>query len=156
MRSQAEIRRQFQDKPNREELIRRGAIDPSRTTTMGGLIALHKTLAQLRTIREGRGISLTELAERSGMSISSLSRIEGLKNEKFTFETLARYAAALGLNLEISVSDPSDDSLDPASGAVPAEVGNLLVQTHRQLGVLLDALGSSPNASGLAPPPSRS
>lgn len=54
---------------------------------------------QLRALREERQISLDELATRSGLDKSTVSRLEtgGLENP--TVATLGRYAAALGLTI---------------------------------------------------------
>jgi transcriptional regulator with XRE-family HTH domain len=117
---QAQARTEFQDRPDRGELVRRGSIDPSdeRATTMDALIALHKAKAAVRRIRETRGISLSDVAQRSGISVPALSRLESKQGGSFTFETLARYAAAVGLEVAIVVRDCALPGA-PA-GAVPA------------------------------------
>jgi transcriptional regulator with XRE-family HTH domain len=102
---EAEVRARYADKPDLAELVRRGEVDPHRTTTMGALAALHKALATVRRAREAKGLTLSDVARRAKMPLPSLSRLESGKNPNFTFETLARYAAAVGLDLEIQLHD---------------------------------------------------
>ncbi len=106
--AQAEIehvRRQFADHPSREELIRRGDIDPERTMTGDGRLALIQALTELKRRRAERGLSLADLADRSGIDRSAISRLESGKNPNPTFETVARYAAALGVRVRIIVEE---------------------------------------------------
>ena len=58
-------------------------------------------IARLRAMREAKGISLSELAARTGISQGNLARLESQKNA--TLATLQRYADGLGCELEISV-----------------------------------------------------
>ena len=58
-------------------------------------------IAKLRAMRQARGISLSELAARTGMTRGSLERIELQKNA--TLRTLQRYAQGLDCDLEINV-----------------------------------------------------
>jgi transcriptional regulator with XRE-family HTH domain len=102
---QAAIREQYADKPGLDELIRRGEVDPERITTMGAMGALLKATAAVRRAREARGLSLTEVARRSGLPLPTLSRLESGKNPRPTFETLARYAAGVGLEVDVVVRE---------------------------------------------------
>jgi transcriptional regulator with XRE-family HTH domain len=79
------------------------------------LAALHKALAAVRRARVAKGLSLSDVARRAKMPLPSLSRLENGKNPNFTFETLARYTAAVGLDLDIAVRDRA---------ASPAKVGD--------------------------------
>ena len=90
---QALIRAEYADRPSLDELIRRGAVDRDDITTMGGMGALLKATAQVRKTREAKGLSLTEVARRSGLPLPALSRLESGKNPRPSFETFARYAA---------------------------------------------------------------
>jgi DNA-binding Xre family transcriptional regulator len=65
--------------------------------------AMSVAIAQLRAIREARGMSLSNLAERTGMTRGNIARLETQKNA--TLRTLERYAAGLGCVLEIGFSD---------------------------------------------------
>jgi DNA-binding phage protein len=97
------VREVFQGWPSVKSLIERGEIDPERNTTGSAEEALLKTLSALQVARQSRGLSLTEIARRSGIDPASLSRLEAGKNSNPTFETLSRYAAALGLRLDLSL-----------------------------------------------------
>ena len=54
-------------------------------------------------------MSLTDLADRSGIALATLSRLEAGKNPNPTFETLSRIATALGLELKLDVVDRSHE-----------------------------------------------
>ena len=56
-------------------------------------------IAKLRAMREARGMSLAEIAARTGMTRGNVARLETQKNA--TLQTLQRYAAALDCSLEI-------------------------------------------------------
>jgi DNA-binding Xre family transcriptional regulator len=58
-------------------------------------------IAKLRAMREAKGISLSELAARTGMTRGNLARLESQKNA--TLRTLQRYADGLGCRLQINV-----------------------------------------------------
>lgn len=64
---------------------------------------LADTVAELKAIREQLGISLTELAERTGMSVGNVTRLENMDGPNATIATLRRYAHALGHRIEIAV-----------------------------------------------------
>jgi len=58
-------------------------------------------IAKQRAMRQAKGIRLSELAERSGMTRGNLVRLESEKNA--TLRTLQRYADRLGCQLEINL-----------------------------------------------------
>lgn len=58
-------------------------------------------IAKLRAAREAQGVTLAEIAARTGMTRGNVARLESQKNA--TLRTLDRYARALGCELEISV-----------------------------------------------------
>ena len=60
-------------------------------------------VSELKTIREQLNISLTELADRTGMTVGNLSRLENMQGPNPTIETLRRYARAIGHRIEIAV-----------------------------------------------------
>jgi len=99
------VREQFADHPSRDELIRRGEIDPARTLTGDGFLALVRALADLKRLRSEKGLSLADVTERSGLDRAAISRLESGKNPNPTFETVTRYAAALGVRLRIVVEE---------------------------------------------------
>lgn len=87
------IREQVEkDKPQlfRETLARKAQME-----------AAFKAMQMLKREREQRGVSLSELAERSGINKSNLSRLENDINANPTLETLVRIARAIGGELEI-------------------------------------------------------
>jgi ribosome-binding protein aMBF1 (putative translation factor) len=65
-------------------------------------------LAALRAERERRGLSLADLAERTGMDKAMLSHLETGKIPNPTLSTLRAYAKALGKRLVWSTEDISD------------------------------------------------
>ena len=58
-------------------------------------------IAKLRAMRQAKGLSLSELAARIGMTRGNLARLEMQKNA--TLRTLQRYADGLDCELEINV-----------------------------------------------------
>ncbi|MGE3242337.1 MAG: helix-turn-helix domain-containing protein [Pirellulales bacterium] len=62
-------------------------------------------IAKLRAMREARGLSLADLAERTGMTRGNIARLESQKNA--TLRTLERYAAGMGCTMEIGFA-PKD------------------------------------------------
>jgi len=64
---------------------------------------LSTTVTELKNLREQLDITLTELASRSGMTASNLSRLENMEGPNPTIETLRRYAQAIGHRIEIAV-----------------------------------------------------
>ncbi len=97
------VRETFRDRPSIPTLIERGEIDPERIMTRSAEESLLRGLVELKRARQDRGLSLSEISRRSGIDLASLSRLEAGKNPNPTFETLSRYADALGLRLELSL-----------------------------------------------------
>ncbi len=58
---------------------------------------------ELKSIREQLQITLTELAERTGMTVGNLSRLENMEGPNPTIETLRRYAQGIGHRIEFVV-----------------------------------------------------
>ena len=61
-------------------------------------------LAKLRSQRELKGLSLADLASRTGMARSNLCRLER-NGENAKLETLKRYAAALDCELVVEIRE---------------------------------------------------
>jgi transcriptional regulator with XRE-family HTH domain len=148
---QAAIREEYADKPGLHELIRRGEADPERITTMGSLGALLKATATVRRAREAKGLSLTEVSRRSGLPLPALSRLESGKNPRPSFETLARYAAGVGLEVDVVVREPEESGRltsaaeDEILAVRSVDLDRLLATIHGQI----DALRAS--SHGIAP-----
>jgi DNA-binding Xre family transcriptional regulator len=98
-----QVRQTFRDRPSMKTLIERGEIESDRIMTLAAEESLLKGLFDLKQAREDRGLSLSEISRRTGIDLASLSRLESGKNPNPTFETLSRYAQALGLRLELSL-----------------------------------------------------
>ncbi len=64
-----------------------------------------RVFQQLKLVREGKGLSLRDIQDLTGIDASSLSKLERGERENFTVDTLVRYAQALGKQLAISVAD---------------------------------------------------
>ena len=70
-------------------------------------------MLELKRAREEQGLSLADVAERSGIDKGSISKLEsGLTNP--TFQTIARYAASIGMRIRIVSEDLSTLDEDPA------------------------------------------
>jgi transcriptional regulator with XRE-family HTH domain len=65
-------------------------------------------LHDLRKEREQLGLSTTDVAQRSGLDRGFVSKLETGKVPNPTFNTLARYAAALGKELRLAYVDSRD------------------------------------------------
>jgi DNA-binding phage protein len=76
----------------------RRAYEESRAT-------LVDALKLLKAERERMGLSLAEIAERTGMERPNLSRLENEAEANPTIATLTRYAEALGKRLFIALAD---------------------------------------------------
>lgn len=66
---------------------------------------LHELLGQLKTARQKKGLSLAKLTELTGMDRSALSKLETRQRPNPTFETLVRYAEAVGKHLDVRLAD---------------------------------------------------
>lgn len=70
-----------------------------------GRATLVDALKLLKAERERMGLSLAEVAERTGMERPNLSRLENEAEANPTIATLTRYAEALGKRLFIALAD---------------------------------------------------
>jgi DNA-binding XRE family transcriptional regulator len=74
-------------------------------------LAAHRTalqmLNQLKAERERRGLSLADMMRLTGMSRESISRLENDPKPNPTMLTFARYADALGLELQFTAKPGS-------------------------------------------------
>jgi transcriptional regulator with XRE-family HTH domain len=152
---QEAIREEYAAKPGLDELICRGEISPERITTMGAMGALLKATADVRNSREAQGLSLTEVARRSGLPLPALSRLESGKNPRPTFETLARYAAGVGLEVDVIVRERAPAHRRPTAQGDEmlviraADLDQVLAKIHGQIEALRDsAHGTASVANG--------
>jgi ribosome-binding protein aMBF1 (putative translation factor) len=72
-------------------------------TNVYDLAALNRLVEELREARESQGLSLADVSERTGIDRAALNKIETRKNQNPTYGTLARYAAAVGRSLAMSL-----------------------------------------------------
>jgi transcriptional regulator with XRE-family HTH domain len=89
------IRERFQrEKPSLEELVSSG--EYNEPLPMGEYLSIRQAVFALRKAREAAGLSLADVAERTGIDKAALSRIETGQHMNPTVSTLCRYAHALG------------------------------------------------------------
>jgi DNA-binding phage protein len=105
IREQAEI-----DRPGPDELIERG--DVEEFVSHGAFMELLGLVDVLRHERERKGLSLTEVAERSGLTRAMLSKLENGRNPNPTLDTLARYAMAMDMELKLSADPMAADEAE--------------------------------------------
>jgi ribosome-binding protein aMBF1 (putative translation factor) len=84
------------EKPSLQDLVRQGSCDPDSVMTMGMYFDIQEALQALKRERQQAGISIGDVAERSGLDRAVVSRIENGKQDNPTVATLMRYAAAVG------------------------------------------------------------
>ena len=104
-REQALREKLQQEKPSLEDLVREGACDPDAVMTMGMYFDVQSALQALKRERQRRGVSIGDVAERSGLDRAVISRLENGKQDNPTVATLMRYAAALGKRFLWSYED---------------------------------------------------
>jgi len=102
------LRERFQnEKPTLQELVESG--DVTHVFTMGEYWELHKTFAALKAMREQQGLSITDLAERTGMDRAMISRLENGQIDNPTIATMSRYARALGKKVVVSLVEAGEE-----------------------------------------------
>lgn len=98
------------ERPGPDELIDRGELDE--LVPQAQYLEIRALGVRFRRIREGMGLSLTDLSERSGLTRAAISRFENGWNLNPTLETVFRFAEALGVNVRITADDPADSGKD--------------------------------------------
>jgi len=105
--AEATIRDRFQgDKPGLPELMKRG--DIKEVFTMGEYWELCKTFAALRALREQKSLSISDVADRTGLDSATIARLESGQLDNPTVGTVTRYAKALGKRVVVSLLDAED------------------------------------------------
>src|SRR4051794_29410467 len=99
------------ERPGADELIDRGELDE--LVPHGQFMGLRDATVKLRQIRETRGLSLTDVSERSGMTRAAISKLENGWNLNPTLDTLYRYATAIGARVKLSVEEIDPRGDDP-------------------------------------------
>ena len=101
------IRERFQrERPTLQDLVDRS--DIAAVFSMGEYWELRKTFAALRALREQQGLSISDMAERTGMDRAMISRLENGQVDNPTVATVTRYAKALGKRVGVSLVDAGD------------------------------------------------
>lgn len=62
-------------------------------------------LKRLKAAREEKGLSLSDMAELTGMDRAAISRLETGQRPNPTIDTLTRYAEAVGKELVVTLAD---------------------------------------------------
>jgi DNA-binding XRE family transcriptional regulator len=91
------------ERPTPQELLASG--DYTHPIPHGVGMALRVALHELKKAREVAGMSLADVAEKSGIDKAALSRLENGVHDNPTVETLMRYASAVGKQLTWSLQD---------------------------------------------------
>jgi ribosome-binding protein aMBF1 (putative translation factor) len=102
-RAAAEARRAERRTPEYQEEVARDIAAYRREYAPVGDPELIEALAGLRRERERQGLSLTDMAERTGIDRATISKLETGKLANPTVGTLKTYARALGRRLTWSV-----------------------------------------------------
>ncbi len=97
-------RERFQsERPTLADLVASGECEP--LVSQGAYRQLRSLMHELKAAREGQGLSLADVAARSGLDKASLSRLETGAHVNPTVETLWRYAAAVGREMDWLLSE---------------------------------------------------
>ena len=97
-------REKFQkERPTLQQLIDSG--EYAGPIPHGVYLSLMAAIIELKKAREAAGLSLADVAERSGIDKAALSRLENGVHDNPTVDTLMRYAAALGKKLVWTLQD---------------------------------------------------
>jgi DNA-binding phage protein len=84
----------------------REAIETQARAVFAAHDSAREVMLRLKAERERRGLSLADMLRRTGMSREALSRLENHRSPNPTVRTLARYAAAVGLELRLAAKRP--------------------------------------------------
>jgi ribosome-binding protein aMBF1 (putative translation factor) len=117
------IRERFQrEKPSLEELVASG--EYNEPLPMGEYLSIRQGVFALKRAREAAGLSLADVAERTGIEKAQLSRIETGQHINPTVSTLCRYAGALGKHWKWILEDDSSSEAGQELGTAPERQAN--------------------------------
>ncbi len=97
------VRELFKDKPTIDQLVASGELTGT-TVPMGLYLEIKQLLHELKKVRQSAGLSLADIAKRTGMDKAVLSKLENGQHGMPTLPSLARYAQAVGLQLTFSLA----------------------------------------------------
>jgi DNA-binding XRE family transcriptional regulator len=112
------------EKPSLADLFRTGECNPDDVMSMGMYFDIQASLQALKRERQRRGLTIADVAERSGLDRAVISRLENGKQSNPTVATLMRYAAALGKRIVWSFEGMETDSRIPNGKAGRRRVRN--------------------------------
>jgi DNA-binding XRE family transcriptional regulator len=69
---------------------------------------LRAFVADVRAVRQEKGLTLAEIASRTGLAVETLSRLETGTIVNPTWQTLGKYAAAVGCHVRLSAERPAE------------------------------------------------
>jgi len=95
------LRESIRHRPALEELLSPEELD----NASPGYLALRQFTANLKKKRHEQKLTLKEVAERSGLALETLSRLETGTLTNPTWQTLTTYAAALGRSVSLAVNE---------------------------------------------------
>jgi DNA-binding XRE family transcriptional regulator len=96
------VREQFASKPSLEDLP---ASEWGPLIKQGQYLSLMQLAAAIKRYRKQLHLSLSDLAERSGIDKAAISRFENGQVDNPTFNTLARLAKSVGKRIRIELED---------------------------------------------------
>jgi len=67
------------------------------------LAEMANVFKELREERKRQGLSLADIADRTGMSREAICRLENLERGNFQIQTIQRYAKALGFKVNLAL-----------------------------------------------------
>jgi DNA-binding XRE family transcriptional regulator len=115
------IREKFQkERPTVEQLLQNE--DYGNPIPLGAYLETKELLHKLKQEREQAGLSLAEVAERTGMDKAAISRLENGHQDNPTVDTLSRYALAIGKQIILGYVDlprakrPKQGGRSPTAG----------------------------------------
>ena len=96
---------------NLEQMREAGLLEEGMSTTQGAYFALLGLMKSLKARRKAKGLSLTDVSERSKMTRQAISKLENGQVINPTLETLYRYGLALdaGITLGFEEIEPEGD-----------------------------------------------
>lgn len=98
-----EQRRRLHDKAKRIDREEQAEIKAQAKRVKARAEVMRALAATLKSEREKRGLSLADVASRSGIDKAALSRFENAANLNPQLDTLLRYAEAIGAELNIDI-----------------------------------------------------
>src|SRR5947208_9824736 len=102
------VRELFKAKPTIEQLVASGELSGN-TMPMGLYLEIQQLLHDLKKARASAGLSLADVAQRTGMDKAVLSKLENGQHGIPTLPSLARYAQAVGMHLAFALTPGGEE-----------------------------------------------